>query len=148
MNNSWKRSSNIWICGMSSANHLREPTDRLLKPLSPMMTPHRPARMITWSREIIRLKPTFKKNPAAGKPVSHAQNGLKLQHRRKIINLDNNTRFDYSDDYCSRLIGPSICWAAAENYAQFIIFALYALKKQCLIFSLTPFSQLAIYQPR
>jgi len=35
---------------------------------------------------IIRLKPTFKKNPAAGKPVSYAQICLKSQfHRKKSI---------------------------------------------------------------
>jgi len=33
-----------------------------------------------------------------------------------------------------RLIGVSICWAAAETDIQFTIFDLSALKKQCLIF--------------
>ena len=52
-----------------------------------MMNPHRPARMITLSMPIIRLKPTFKKIQPAGKAVSYAQTGLKLQSRRKKLIL-------------------------------------------------------------
>jgi len=38
-------------------------------------------------RRIIRLKPTFKKNPAAGKPVSYARICLKSQFHRKKFKL-------------------------------------------------------------
>ena len=65
-----------------------------LKPLSSMMNPHRPARMITLLIPIIRSKPTFK-NPAeaiaarlydARRQVGYAQTGQRLQsQRRKII---------------------------------------------------------------
>ena len=91
---------------MSDENRLRALMARQLKPLSAMMTPHRPARMITYSIPTIRLKPTFKKNPAQGIPaclcdapvcvgirtgrrrqVSYAQIGLKLHSGRKIIIL-------------------------------------------------------------
>jgi len=44
---------------------------------------------------IIRSKPTYKKNPAPGKPMGYAKIGLKFQLRRKNINLDNKTRFSY-----------------------------------------------------
>ena len=43
-----KKSSISESIGQSYTNVLK-PTDRRLKPLSPMMTPHRPVRMITWS---------------------------------------------------------------------------------------------------
>ena len=56
---------------MSNADRLREPIARPPNPSSYMMSPHRPARMITSSMLIIRLKPTFKKNQAAGKTVSY-----------------------------------------------------------------------------
>ncbi len=46
---------------MSGANRLRALMARQLKPLSAMMNPTRPARMITYSIPTIRLKPTFKK---------------------------------------------------------------------------------------
>jgi hypothetical protein len=49
-----KRSSNTWTYGMSSANRLRAPTARRLKPLLSMIIPQRPARMITSSMPIIR----------------------------------------------------------------------------------------------
>jgi hypothetical protein len=38
-----------------------------------MMGPQCPARMITSSMLTIRSRPTFKKNPASGKPVSYAR---------------------------------------------------------------------------
>ena len=88
-----------------------------LKPLSSMISPHRPARMIrlrssrfdrqfwlhswsfagqvTWSmlivrpwgsRQVIRLKPTFKKNPAPGKAVSYTPIYLNAQfHVKKAM---------------------------------------------------------------
>jgi hypothetical protein len=49
------------------------------------------------------------------------------------MNIDNQSRFSYLDGYCWRLIGVSICWAAAETNTQFTIFDSSALKKQCLI---------------
>jgi len=57
--------------------------DRHLKPLSSMMSPHRPARMIICSMLIIRLRPTFKKIQPQGIPVSYTQIGLKLHSWRK-----------------------------------------------------------------
>jgi len=49
---------------------------------------------------IIRLKPTFKKNPAAGKPVSYARICLKSQFHSKKIDIDNKVRFGYTEGYC------------------------------------------------
>ena len=59
-----------------------------LKPLSSMMSPHRPARMITSSAadELSDWNLPFK-NPTSGKPVSYAQTGLKFQSRRKKLIL-------------------------------------------------------------
>jgi hypothetical protein len=63
-----------------------------------MINPQRPAWTITSSMLTIRSRPTFKINPVSGKPVSYAQNGLKLQPEAKYY-LDTNTRFDYSGMY-------------------------------------------------
>jgi hypothetical protein len=46
MKRALKRSSNTWTYGMSSVNRLRDPMTRLPNPLSFMMSPHRPVRMI------------------------------------------------------------------------------------------------------
>jgi hypothetical protein len=50
-----KKSSSTWTYGMLNTDRLREPMVRPPNPSSHMMSPHRPARMITSSMLIIRL---------------------------------------------------------------------------------------------
>lgn len=50
------------------------------------------------------------------------------------INVDRKTCLRYLDDYCSRLIDTSICWAAADTDTQFGTFVSFVLKKQFPVF--------------
>jgi hypothetical protein len=50
------------------------------------------------------------------------------------INIDNKARLGYLDGHCCRLVGVTICWAAAEADTQFTRFDLSAFEKQYLFF--------------
>ena len=127
-----KRSSNTWTYGMSSANRLRAPTARRLKPLLSMINPQRPARMITSSMPIIRLKPTFKKSGSrhTGELCPNLPNCTIASQKIKV---DNKARFRYQVGYWFRLIDSSICCAAADAGTQFVMLDSSAQKKQLLI---------------
>ena len=44
---------------------------------------------------------TYLKKPTAGKPVSYARICLKSQFHCKKIDIDDEARFGYKEDYCS-----------------------------------------------
>jgi len=90
---------------------------RQLKPLSSIMSPHRPA-------------------------VSYARICLNAQFHVKKINVDNNARFRYLNSYWFRLIDASICYAAAEARYTIHHFHLIRTEKAISIFLYVPQTQL------
>jgi hypothetical protein len=78
------------------------------------------------------LKPTLK-NSTAGKPVSYAQTGLKLQSRRKKLILTKKPALVIRMSIvCAN--GHFNMWVVAETDTPFTIFDLSALEKQFLTF--------------
>jgi len=86
------------------------------------------------SRQVIRLKPTFKKS-SPKQSGALCSNWPKISPPKQKINLDNKANFRYLDNYSFRLMEVSICWTTAKAVTQLAIFAWYPLKKQYLIFT-------------
>lgn len=72
---------------------------------------------------MIRVKPTPLEKSSCGQSAEVRPNLPKGSIQRQEINVDNEARFRYLNNYWFRLVDASICCAAAETDAQLLIFA-------------------------